>query len=439
MAKNTLRNVALKATRKAAYLAKAGLGRGGEAFGRLEARAGERLDGAATATITPSQLVATKFHAFRPLHAAPPAGGQRPAVSVFGFFNSSGFFGGIATLITLSAVIAQELDLDLRLVHTASFEGEGDVVGFLRGQGIDFDASRIHHLDLTSRRAEGAEVPLHDEDVLVASAWWDAFAIQRMAAPHPFIYLIQDYEPIFYANGDMQLWAASTYDADGFIPVLNTSILHDFFRESRHTRVAEEALVFEPAVSVLPRTAPVATRRKKRLFFYARPSVERNLFYAGLLAIDEAFTRNPQLADDWEVWLAGNAAIPPLRLESGVTLQRLGKMSLPAYQEFMLTADLAISAMLAPHPNYPTLEFSHLGIPVITTAWETKQDLGRYSPLIHVTAPTIEAMAAKISELALADGPSPVAERDSSLTASWPQALHAVASEVAAKRKASRA
>lgn len=385
----------------------------------------------ASETITPRQLVATKFHAHRPLRAAPAVQGQRPAVAVFGFFNSSGFFGGIATLLTLSAVIAKELDLDLRLVHTASFEGESDVAAFLRGQGLDFDPSRIHHLDVSRRRADGADVALHEADILVASAWWDAAVIQQMGTPQTFVYLIQDYEPIFYANGDSQVWAAATYDAEGFIPVLNTSILHDYFKASRHTRVAREALIFEPAVSVLePPKSGHTHRTKRRLFFYARPSVERNLFYSGLLAIDQAFASDPSLAANWEVWLAGTSDLPPLQLESGVELKRLGKMDLQDYQEFMLTTDLAVSAMLAPHPNYPTLEFSHLGIPVVTTSWTTKTDLSRYSAAIHVTEPTVNAMAEKILQLA---GSEPV-EAPSSLVESWPESLRQVAAAIAARR-----
>lgn len=431
MTSRTPRIVALMGTRKAAHLAKGALGRARDAFAGVEARISKRIDASGESTITPDELLANRFAAFRPLHAAPPEPGQRPSVTVFGFFNSSGFFGGIATLLNLSATIANDLDYELRLVHTTSFEEDPDVAGFLKNQGIDFDPARIRFVNAANRRATGASLPLHAEDLLVVSAWWDAFAVDRLQHGRPYVYLIQDYEPIFYSNGDQQVWASTTYESTKFIPVLNSSILHDYFRTTTHTRVAEEALVFEPAVRVPDQASQPAKRPgKKRLFFYARPETERNLFYTGLLAIDKAFEESAELRDNWDVWLGGTQTIPPLRLKSGLELQRLGKMSFEDYQQFTLTADLAISSMLAPHPNYPTLEFSRLGTPVITTSWETKTDLDRYSEKITLVEPSVGAMSDAIIRCASTDGSEP--ETAPKTTDSWPRALAEVAGSVAA-------
>lgn len=431
MTAKTPRTVALLGTRKAAHLAKGALGKVHGALADVEAHLSRRIDAGARASVTPDELLASRFAAFRPLHAAPPAPGQRPSVTVFGFFNSSGFFGGIATLLNFSATVANHLDYDLRLVHTTSFDGDPDVAGFLRNQGIHVDPSRIHFVNAAHRRAAGASLPLHPDDLLVVSAWWDAFAVDRLAHDRPYVYLIQDYEPIFYNNGDQQLWASSTYESVKFVPVLNSSILHDYFRTTPHHRVAAEALVFEPAVRVPKRESTLVERPgKKRLFFYARPETDRNLFYTGLLAIDQAFEESAELRDNWDVWLGGTHTIPPLRLKSGLELQRLGKMSFEDYQQFTLTADLAISPMLAPHPNYPTLEFSRLGTPVITTSWETKIDLDRYSEMITLVEPTVAAMSQAIIECATREtaqeGAAPKTEE------SWTQALAETAATVTA-------
>ncbi|MGO2748665.1 MAG: rhamnosyltransferase WsaF family glycosyltransferase [Pseudoclavibacter sp.] len=430
MSPKTPRTVALMGTRKATHLAKGALGKAHDALAGVEARLTKRIDAGARASVTPDELLATRFAAFRPLHAAPPEPGQRPSVTVFGFFNSSGFFGGIATLLNFSATVANQLDYDLRLVHTTSFEGDPDVAGFLKNQGIDVDPSRIHFVNAAHRRAAGASIPLHPDDLLVVSAWWDAFAVDRLAHERSYVYLIQDYEPIFYNNGDQQLWSSSTYESSKFVPVLNSSILHDYFQTTTHRRVAAEALVFEPAVRVPQRESMVAERPgKKRLFFYARPETDRNLFYTGLLAIDKAFEESAELRDNWDVWLGGTHTIPPLRLTSGLELQRLGKMSFEDYQQFTLTADLAVSSMLAPHPNYPTLEFSRLGTPVITTSWETKTDLDRYSEMITLVEPTVSAMSGAIIRCATA-GPSETNAAPKT-TDSWPDALAETAAAVA--------
>ena len=54
--------------------------------------------------------------------------------------------------------------------------------------------------------------------------------------------------------------------------------------------------------------------------------------------------------------------------------------------------------MMAPHPNYPTLELSSIGSAVVTTKYKTKQDLGEYSKNIYMADLSIESIVDAIND-----------------------------------------
>jgi hypothetical protein len=52
--------------------------------------------------------------------------------------------------------------------------------------------------------------------------------------------------------------------------------------------------------------------------------------------------------------------------------------------------------MMAPHPNYPTLEFASIGTAVVTTKYANKQNLDRYSGNIIMSDIASDSMAGAI-------------------------------------------
>ena len=70
------------------------------------------------------------------------------------------------------------------------------------------------------------------------------------------------------------------------------------------------------------------------------------------------------------------------------------------YVEFSKTIDVALAPMMAPHPNYPTLEFSSIGAQVVTTRYANKTDLSEYSPNIVMCDIDVESMAGAMKEAA---------------------------------------
>jgi hypothetical protein len=382
-----------------------------------------------------NEVVYHSFPEMTPVHPALPELGQKPSVTVFAFLDPRGFYGGIATLLCVGAALANELGYDFRVAQTTGFSKSTDVLEFLQSKGISIEESRFSTVDLSQRGMTNfGYLPLHKDDVLVVSAWWDAHIAAQLPLRKKFLYLIQDYEPIFYNNSDRSVYAEQTYLTEKFIPLMNTEILYEFFASKKYAYIKKFASWFEPAPA--PFAKPISALKNKptrTMFLYGRPNVHRNLFFNAIQAIDIALQDDRMKASEWQLFSAGTADVPSIKLTSGQVIKNLGKLDINDYYEFATTVDVAVSPMLAPHPNYPTLEFASLGAAVVSTTWETKRDLSRYSPNILMAEPTAESMAEKIVEAALMSAQ----KRNENLAhthigSDWTKALGGAISEVAA-------
>jgi hypothetical protein len=288
------------------------------------------------------------------------------------------------------------------VAQTTNFSDSTDVLDFLKSKGISIDKKRFSTVNLSKRNsANFGYLPLHNDDVLVVSTWWDAHIASQLPLRRKFLYLIQDYEPIFYNNSDKSVLSEQTYHSEKFIPLLNTEILYKYFVNKDYEYIKKNAIWFEPAPGVAnTQSTKTINTNEKILFLYARPNVDRNLFINSMRALDLAFQDEVMKKDNWKLFSAGTTGVPSVKLTSGHIVKNLGKMKIEDYYTFAKTVDLALSPMLAPHPNYPTLEFASLGALVVSTKWETKQNLDFYSPNILMADPTPEGMALKLIEAA---------------------------------------
>ena len=212
-----------------------------------------------------------------------------------------------------------------------------------------------------------------------------------------------------------------------------TKILKTFFDKNQYEYISDNAHWFEPAPA--PKAIEYAPKKHTelpKLFLYGRPHVHRNLFFDAIKAIDIAFSDPRMHGQKWEIFCAGSADVPNIRLHSGLTIKNLGKMELDAYYTWARTVDVAVSPMLAPHPNYPTLELASLGSMVVSTKWKTKQDLSFYSRNILMADPTAEDMAEKIilaTQTSAAVRKNNIAKNN--INTDWPTALQAPIDAVA--------
>jgi len=334
-----------------------------------------------------------------PLNPALPAVGRGGKLTILiPSLNKQSFFGGTATALIVAGKLSLKLGIPLRIVETLEPGGRDGLGNFMKSNGIHLP-DEVELIDVSARTySRYGYIDLHPDDIFLASAWWDARLISQLPLKRKFIYLIQDFEPIFYANSDEYILAESTYRTGDFIPLLNTKLMYEFMRNRGYSYIAKHGIWFEPAVSRKQYGVSEKNTGKRRIFLYGRPSVARNLFYTALSALNQVFDSGKLTPNAWEIFMAGQDKIPDITLSTGVTIQNLGKLSMEDYSHFIKTVDIALSPMMAPHPNYPTLEFASVGAAVVTTKYETKQDLSSYSKNILLADLDVNSIASCIVE-----------------------------------------
>lgn len=340
--------------------------------------------------------------------------------------DAKGFFGGMATLLIFAGKVAEQKKMPIKILQLHS-KIESEKAVKMLDDFFKKNQVKIKKSNIISSVLDKAELDINDKDLFVCSAWWDAYSLLKLDLKRKFIYMIQDFEPIFYNNSDSYVLAENTYRENNYVPVCNTKLMYDFMSE-KYPYFKKNALYFEPAVGQSSRGLSVKKKsnEKKKLFLYGRVSVARNLFNLSILAIEKAFEdiENP---DEWEIVMAGNDKIPNIKLNNGLKIKNLGKMDFDEYFEFLKTIDVAICPMMAPHPNYPTLEFASVGAAVVTTKYENKTDLSSYSKNILMSELTLKDFSKTISQALKTKYDARIKnQKQNNILESWDESLNEV-------------
>lgn len=407
-----MKKFTIRAIRKSAYLSNKALWKATRFTGRVEHKTTRILDGVDFSVKTSGSEPLEKIYYnslphITPLNPAMPAVGATPCiVLLLPTLDQRSFYGGTATALFVAAQLAVKTGRKLKIVQTLKTGHASNLPDFLnKNINSSFTEDDIKVISVADRRHNVyGYLSMLPEDIFIASAWWDAYLLDQLPLVNKFIYLVQDFEPIFYNNSDNYILSESTYKKDSFIPLCNTKLMSDFMKERKYNEAfAAGALYFEPAVS-RAKSGFVTKKKKdekKRLFLYGRPDVHRNLFFTALNSVDYAIKAGFLKADEWDLCMAGQDGVPDIELSSGAKIRNLGKMDMDEYINFSKSIDIAVSLMMAPHPNYPTLEFASIGSAVVTTKYANKQDLTSYSKNIFTSDIGVESIAGAIKEAAL--------------------------------------
>ena len=115
----------------------------------------------------------------------------------------------------------------------------------------------------------GADASIGEPDpegVYLATTWQTAYYAHNVG--RKFLWLIQDYEPLFCGTQRDEDMARLAYSMD-FHPIVNERVLADHF-----AGILADPVVFEPAVDAemfYPET------KRRQLVFYTRPNRTRNI------------------------------------------------------------------------------------------------------------------------------------------------------------------
>lgn len=405
-----MKKIIIRSARKSAHIGSKILHKGLSITTRVEDKSTRILNGTDYSIKTDDTIPLEKIYYnsipyITPINPSLPAINSDPAIVLFlPTLDGKSFFGGTATALVVAGRLAQLKKRKLRIVQTLKTGHSHNLSQFFDSEGLNIPEDDISVVSVADRAYNVyGYVSMHPDDIFIASAWWDSHLISQLPLKHKYIYLVQDFEPIFYNNSDMYVLAEETYKNDKFIALCNTKLMYDFMKDRNYKAFkGNDSFWFEPAVSRAGSglVNKKNSTEKKRIFLYGRPDVHRNLFFSALNSIDFAFKAGFLKSDEWELFMAGQDNIPDIKLSSGNKIKNLGKMSMKDYTEFSKTIDLAISLMMAPHPNYPTLEFASIGSSVVTTKYANKQNLDNYSKNIVISDIGIESLAGAIKQAA---------------------------------------
>jgi hypothetical protein len=251
---------------------------------------------------------------------------------------------------------------------------------------------------------KGSKVPLGLEpgDTFIATHWATALFVkaarEKMRASfqsdlRPFVYLVQDFEPGFYAWSSQYILAESTY-AKGkeIIAVFNTELLRDYFLQAGYCFLS--SYYFEPSLNPMLaslKTSLIKHPKKKLILVYGRPETSRNAFELVIETLHMWSSNYPD-AHSWQLISLGEKH-HDIVLNRGSVLRSMGKVSVEQYGNYLLDAAAGLALMVSPHPSYPPLEMAEFGVRVVTNQFANKDLSSRSTNILSVSEASPEALS----------------------------------------------
>jgi hypothetical protein len=349
-----------------------------------------------------------------------------------------GFFGGYIGVFNLARKLSRGTAVRLvcfeRGLDHLPDDWRLQVEGFSGLDGL-FD-----EVEITADPADGDALAVSPEDRFVATTWWSAHvadAATRELGRDRFLYLVQDYEPLFYPMSTWNALAEQTYEFS-HDALFSTELLREFFRQRRlgvfaagdEPGLAASAHFRNAITPVAPPSAnALALRERRRLLFYARLESysPRNLFDLGVLALSD-LVADGTIDDRWELHGIGSVGGPArFDLGRGRELQVMARQDEGSYADFLRKHDLGLSLMMSPHPSLVPLEMASAGMVTVTNSYanKTAEALAAISPNLIVGEPTREGLreALRRAVEAVEDFDARIAGAEVRWPTAWDEAL----------------
>lgn len=301
----------------------------------------------------------------------------RPRVSmVTDSINEGSLFGGVATALIFTALLAKRTGRRLRIVTRREAPAAENVAVVFRAHGIEWtDNIEFVFADIAD---EDNCIETHRDELFVTTSWWTTYSTRQSVADEQILYILQEDERMFYPFGDDQLACAEILKDRAITKVINSGFLHRHLVEDG---VIDEATpFFEPSFPdrIYFSALEIAENGKRNFFFYARPYNARNLYDRGVAVIEAAIERGILDPALWNIHFVGKD-LQPVRLAGGVEPILLQNLAWEDYAAFVRSVDLALTLMYTPHPSYPPLDVAACGGIAVTNRFGVKTDLSSYS------------------------------------------------------------
>ncbi|MDD3415385.1 MAG: glycosyltransferase [Lachnospiraceae bacterium] len=324
-----------------------------------------------------------------PIHFRKVSRNQKRINIILPSLNPEHVFGGIATAYKFFETLCNENKCECRIIlvdvdpNEAAVELYGEEYLFVSAE----DTIETPRQIVAFANRYNRTIPVSDKDYFIFTGWWTAYCIQeeysnwigKGLSPNPFIYLIQDYEPGFYAWSTRYMLADASYRTSfEQIAVFNSKELKTYFDNMGYQFA--KGYVFEPILNVGLKNHLLkldeTIEKKKQILVYGRPGTERNAF-ALLVKALRKWVEIQEDVEEWKILSAGEYH-KPVALGRGKMLEPVGKLSIEKYAKTLEETYAGVSLMVSPHPSYPPLEMAVFGVKVITNTYANK-DLSEFS------------------------------------------------------------
>jgi SAM-dependent methyltransferase len=312
-------------------------------------------------------------------------------------------FGGVATAIIISALLAERQHARLRVVTRTEPGNAATVHELLRAHEIDFRGPiQLLHVPPGTSQA----IPVADMDLFLTTSWWTTTAVLPTAGHHRTVYLLQEDERAFYPRSDERLRCSEVLNDPDLRLIINTHLLLTYLASGPEPirGIRQRATVFEPAFpeSIYYDDSIARARDRKRTFlFYGRPLNLRNLYWRGMEAIEAAVLAGILDSRDWKFVFVGKD-LPVPSLPGEPEWSNYENLPWDQYAQLVRSAHVGMSLIDTPHPSYPPLDLAACGAVAVTNTFgDFKKELTQYSKNIITAPPTIAGLVAAIKEAIL--------------------------------------
>lgn len=380
-------------------------------IGREISRFGRRIAGAAGEAAEHASDERSLHRALHHVYDLPDVvvdADRQPTINVlvpsFDFQSmSAGFFG-----VFQVARFLRTTGRNVRLVlfDEFAFDAEACRKRFVDIPGLErlFDEMEVEYIGDRRR-----PLRVSPADACVATVWYSAHFARKIGdalGGRRFLYLIQDYETNFYAGNSLHALAEETYAMD-YVALFSTEPLRRLFVDNDVGGFASRGLTgisFNNACAATLHDREVFLARntakpKRKLVFYSRPTVDRNMFHLAALALITAYRRGIFDPSGWDCIGMGLGSAT-LELAPGVTSTSLPRMTLKDYTATVAEFDVCLSLMASPHPSLVPMDCAGSGSLVVTNTFKTKTAdyLRGISENIIPAAPRLDSIVAGLAE-----------------------------------------
>ncbi len=324
-----------------------------------------------------SQMFSRQNPGLRRLRVYNVPNAPRRIVMVTDSINPGSLFGGVATAMIFSVLLATRLGARLRIVTRREKAIESNFDHILKSSGIACDVEVDFVLCPLSDYASPLDIG--DQDVFVTTSWWTSWGVLQSVNADRVIYLLQEDERMFYPFGDERLLCEEVLATDSLTFVVNTKLLFDYLVSNGLDNLKSHGKWFEPSFPLSSFYYDKAQNGGRRNFlFYARPKNLRNLFYRGIDAIERAVQRGILDHEHWNFHLVGTE-LESLTFSGGIQPAIHQDLAWRDYARLLRETDLGLALMYTPHPSYPPLDLVACGAVAVTNTYGPKQSLDSYS------------------------------------------------------------